>query len=255
MRKLGYLVVEGPHDVELACRLLTASADFTRVREYTALEDSFQKLVPTAFPHRGDLLKRVPVPVFLQGESHGIAVQCAEGDSNLASCMLGTLDVLAPSSFHAIGALLDADTSASPLERHERLVSEMREVDLKWPSAPGSIHDGAPSTGVYVLPDNVTSGTLEDLLIECGDLVYPNQMKAAREFLEAALPHCPKKDFKPLHKGVGRKKALVGAVATLLRPGKAIQMSIQDNEWLGAEARKIDRVSRLRTFLARLFGL
>jgi hypothetical protein len=216
MRKLGYLVVEGPHDVELACRLLGACADFTRVREYTSLEDTFRKLVPTAFPHKGDLLKRVPVPVFLQSETHGVAVQCAEGDSNLANCLLGTLEVLSPSSFDAIGALLDADTSDTPLDRHEKLVAELAAIDLEWPTQPGSIQQGAPRAGIYVLPDNIASGTLEDLLIDCGDLVYPDHMKAAREFIEAAMPHCPKKDFKLLHKGAGQKKALVGAVATLL---------------------------------------
>ncbi|WP_431288566.1 DUF3226 domain-containing protein [Roseateles chitinivorans] len=252
---MGYLVVEGPHDVELACRLLGASANFDRVREFTALEDTFRKLVPTAFPHKGDLLKRVPVPVFLQNETHGVAVQCAEGDSNLANCLLGTLEVLTPSNFDAIGALLDADSSDTPLDRHKKLVSELAAIDLAWPTEPGTIQEGAPRTGIYVLPDNVTSGTLEDLLVECGDLVYPDHMKLAREFIEAAMPHCPKRDFKPLHKAAGQKKALVGAVATLLKPGRAIQNSIQDNAWLGADAQKIARVAQLRTFFADLFSV
>jgi hypothetical protein len=45
-------------------------------------------------------------------------------------------------------------------------------------------------------------------------------------------------------------------MASILKPGKAIQMSIQDNHWLREEAvLKLPRLLSIKDFLAKLFAL
>ena len=56
----SYLEVEGPHDVEFVARLLPPS--FKRVQMLADLDPALRCLVPAKFPHRDDLLRRVPVP-------------------------------------------------------------------------------------------------------------------------------------------------------------------------------------------------
>jgi hypothetical protein len=255
MRKLGYLVVEGPHDVEFACRLLKDRAKLTRVSQESELEPIFQSLVPNKFPHDGDLLKRVPVPAFLQRDDLAIAVEPAGSDSKIATRLIDTFALLSPNDFVAVGAMLDSDSKKTPAERHAQLLALAKDSPFSFPDKPGIVSSGSPRCGVYVLPDNTALGTLEDLLLECGEAVYPNHLQVAKEFISAAMPHCPKSNFKDLHLPAGQKKALVGAISTLLRPGKAVQVSIQDNEWLGTEGMKLDRLKRIVSFLDELFGL
>lgn len=255
MRKLGYLVVEGPHDVEFACRLLKDRAKLSRVAREDQLEAQLRHLVPKKFPHDGDLLKRVPVPTFLQNDELAIAVHSAGSDSKLANCLRDTFSLLPIEDFSAVGVLIDSDSKQLPAARHASLLAELNGSSLSLPDQPGVVVKGKPRSGVYVLPDNQALGTLEDLLLACGEVAYPDHLQAARDFLAAAMPHCPKPSHKDLHLPAGQKKALVGAVATLLRPGKAVQVSIQDNDWLGTESLKLAQLQQFTAFLDELFDL
>ena len=82
MSKFGYLVVEGPHDVEFMYRLLSTHG-LGRVKMMDALDPFFVPLVPRSFPPDDDLQKRVPVPLFSQSGTHSVAVHSAIGDSRL----------------------------------------------------------------------------------------------------------------------------------------------------------------------------
>jgi hypothetical protein len=253
MRKLCYLVVEGPHDVEFSCRIIKSKTNLTRIRMVDELDEVLRSLVPDKFPHGGDLLKRVPVPVFFQNETSAVAVHAAGGDSKIANCIAGTLDIITADQFSAIGVVLDSDSDKSPAERHRNLIELTKDLPVKFPETPGNVLKGSPSSGVFVLPDNSSMGTLEDLLIECGKAVYPGQIYKAETFVADAFSICPSKDFKDLHSPSGRNKAIVGSVAGLLRPGKAVQVSIQDNAWLSDLGLQIPRVGAFADFLVELF--
>lgn len=255
VRRLGYLVVEGPHDVEFAIRLIRSTVHLERVRDIKLLDETLQGLVPDKFPHGGDLLKRVPVPVFLQNDDLAIAIHSAGGDSKIAACLEDTFLIIEPKEFSAVGAILDSDSMILPEARHKKLLQLVESLTVTFSSVPGELRDGPPRTGIYVLPDNLTQGTLEDLLLECGSVAYPGQLSAAKAFVDGIFSTCMGKDFSDLRLPAGRNKAVVGAVAGLLRPGKAVQVSIQDNGWLKGEALQIERVKKICDFLDELFGL
>lgn len=257
MRKLGYLVVEGPHDVEFSCRLLKHCAKLKRVTKEEVLEEELRKLIPRKYPPDGDLVKRMSIPAFMQNETWAVAIQSAGGDSKIASCLQGTFDLLPVADFAAVGVILDSDSEKAPAQRHVDLLKLVAEktAGLEFPKQAGTVSDAKTRTGVFVLPDNTSPGTLEDLLLEAGALAYSNQLSAAKDFLAAAIPHCTHESFADLHLPAGRNKAMVGAVAMLLKPGKAIQVSIQDNEWLSDDGLKLERLNRIVDFTRALLSL
>lgn len=255
VRKLGYLVVEGPHDVEFAIRLIRSRVHLERVRDIKLLDETLQALVPDKFPHGGDLLKRVPVPMFLQNDELAIAIHSAGGDSKIAACLEDTFLIIEPKEFSAVGIILDSDSVIAPEARHKKLLQLVDSLTVKFSSVPGELYEGPPRTGIYVLPDNQAQGTLEDLLLECGVVAYPEQLSAAKAFVDGVLSACTGGDFSDLRLTAGRNKAVVGVVAGLLKPGKAVQVSIQDNGWLKGKALQIERVEKVCNFLDELFDL
>jgi hypothetical protein len=57
-------------------------------------------------------------------------------------------------------------------------------------------------------------------------------------------------------KPAGRKKAIVGAVANVLRPGKSVQVSLQDNRWLrDPRALALPQVARFQAFVDAIVGI
>ncbi len=107
------------------------------------------------------------------------------------------------------------------------------------------------------MPDNQNAGTLESLLIECAQHVYPNLLQSAISHVntvpgDGTLVLEDREDF---NKPAGRDKAIVGTIASVLRPGKAVQVSLQDNRWLHEGALKLARVRAVQTFLIDLLEL
>lgn len=79
----------------------------------------------------------------------------------------------------------------------------------------------------FVFPDNTKEGNLEDLLLETAKIAYPELLKLAEAYIKEAA-----KLQKTLKKEQNVKKAKVGCVANTMKPGKANQVSIADDEWI-----------------------
>ena len=72
-----------------------------------------------------------------------------------------------------IGILLDADTNKSPADRYASIRDALRAKGFDFPDDAGVVSAAAPRLGAFVLPDNQAQGTLEDVLLECANQVYP----------------------------------------------------------------------------------
>lgn len=255
----GYVVVEGPHDVEVVGRLLKPFG-LKRVQLLQKLDPFWRPLVPTKFPHKDDLLARVPVPVFFQGPTHSIAVHGAGGDKRLVPTVQETREFLdmSAAALTGIGILLDADSQESPADRFARKASELASLALPAPPAPGVLTDTSPRYGIFVIPDNIGAGTVDDLLLDCASGAYPSLLAAARTLVGGIDPDAPAfsgSDMDDFKKPAGRRKATVGAIASILRPGKAVQTSIQDNRWLEGATLARTSLVPLRRFLHDLLNL
>ena len=151
MPKYGYLVVEGPHDVEFAYRILS-SFGIKRVQKEDALDDYFAALIPRTFPHRGDLQKRVPVPLFAQSDTHAIAIHSAIGDSRLVETLEENGKIIDFDDLTGVGIILDSDQAVPARERYEAIKTAMSKFGYQLPDDPGDV-DGSPKLGAFVLPD------------------------------------------------------------------------------------------------------
>lgn len=250
-------VVEGPHDLEVVGRML-GERGFHRLNQFEELDEYWHRLVPRTFPHKGDLLRRVPVPVFFAAAGASVAVQSAVGDTKIATLAVATVSAL-DTPPDALGIVLDADSSAPPLHRWNQLKPLLPVPSIG--NGPGDVATGPIRAGVFVVPDNTAHGTIEDILMECAEQAYPELLRSARAWIDAIDPNDAaifvnadeRRDF---GKPAGKSKAIVGAVANVLRPGKAVQVSLQDNRWLrDPKALALPRVARVQAFVDAILGL
>jgi len=103
------------------------------------------------------------------------------------------------------------------------------------------------------MPDNVNSGSLEDVLIQCAEVHYSDLLRQAGSYLRSIdRARLSEPDLAELDRPAGYKKAQIGAVSAVLKPGKAIQASIADNRWLEGLAAEQPGVTVFRTFLRDL---
>lgn len=256
MRKYGYLIVEGPHDVEFAYRVLRPFG-LTRVRLESNLDPFFAPLVPHTYPPDGDLQKRMATPLFLQCATHSIAIHSAIGDSRLVGTVEENSVLIDFQSLAGVGILFDADSDIGPSARYASVRELLRGNGFQFPDDAGSVSPSQPHLGAFVLPDNANQGTLEHLLLDCAAHVYPTLLGSATAHVEAAIVDGAllEEDKAELLRPAGRNKAIVGSIAAVLRPGKAVQVSIQDNRWLRDTALELQRVKAVQSFLRALLEL
>ena len=267
--RLSFIAVEGQHDAAFIGRLLKdAGLRLVQRKEEEPnrpnglfLDPRLSRLVPPGFPHDNDLLARVPVPCFWQNEGHAVALHPANSDSKLAKSVVKAVRSIDPDVFESIGIILDADNKGNPSERMLRLraavVDEVRRVKqpvgFEIPESAGTVSGGSQRCGVFVMPDNNSPGTLEDLLLECAEQNYPDLKANASTYLSAVdRSVLGGNDLDEIGAPAGEKKAHVGVIASVLRPGKAIQNSISDNRWLEGNAKSQPRIAEIRRFLREL---
>jgi hypothetical protein len=264
MPRYAYIIVEGAQDVELVGRLLHVWK-FNRLTHLDQLDHIWHPVIPERFPYGGKLLQRVPIPVFFAYEDYSIAVHSATGQNEMARMLWGSLTKLEPAALQAVGFMMDADQKQPRVcfkELQQHIIRTKNDLglvdkpDLPLPDQPGEVLVGLPRTGIFVLPDNQNPGALEDILIEAGMVNYPKLMNAAANYVENIdSTDVTTEDLKEYNKPFGRKKAQLGSVASILRPGRAFQMSLQDNRWLHGDAYRLPRVRALTDFFAQLLDL
>ena len=78
---------------------------------------------------------------------------------------------------YAVGIMVDADDD--PGARWQAVANRLREVDIQPPNSPdpdGTIIEGTPRVGIWLMPDNASAGELEDFIsdmIPANDPVWP----------------------------------------------------------------------------------
>lgn len=255
----GYLAVEGQHEIEFVGALLKKRG-LKRIEQKESVDPFWIRTIPKEFPYQGNLLKRVPIPAFFQDDDISIAVHSCGGFTQVFDRVKMTFinTEALPKKATGIGIIIDADYGVGGAEKRFKSLKSRFEKDLKlkMPDRPGEVLSGRPNSGVYILPNNLDQGTLDTILLECAEKVYPSLLKGAKHYIENLdLKKLNSDDKKQFRKPSGRNKATVGCVGSVLRPGKAIQVSIHDNRWVSAKTLTLEKVSSLKKFLLKLFNL
>lgn len=254
--KYGYLVVEGPHDVECVGRLLKLK-NIKRVRLLEKLSPYWRRngLASWNFPIKGDLLRRIPVPTFFQNEEYSIAVHNVGGYTKIPSTLNDTVKNIDDfyTEIAGIGIIADADYHDNGAYHRFHELKDALGDSTEWPEEPGKVTNGKPKRGIFIFPNNNDNGTLETVLLKCAQQVYPGILDGAENFVNRVnIDKLPRKDSKDFIKPSGKDKAKAGSIATILRPGKAIQVSIQDNNWISEQTIHLPEINALNQFLIDL---
>jgi hypothetical protein len=169
-----------------------------------------------------------------------------------------TLEILgaARTQVSSVGLFLDADWTISPADTFSRLKTSLQAIGLPAAGAPGTIAPTEVRTGIFIFPDNQAAGILESLLDECAAKVYPGLRDEARRFIAGVdRADLTKEDLAEISKPSGETKVTVGCIANYLRPGRAIQNSIEDNRRLCADTLTLTKTRNIREFLRDLLDL
>jgi hypothetical protein len=242
--------VEGPTDQAVIGRILKLLG-FKRLegRDSSRLLDPFWEPFRPKYPRTGDLYKRLDMPSIFTSSKYSVAVYGGEG-SNLASNLSAIIENNESfrTDLNAIGIIADADR-LEPTDVSIKYHGELKALFPNFPKVAGQIIEGPPRLGIFVVPDNVSRGVIEHLVIECGRAVYAPHMQRAHTFVNAFDEAARKKaKWAPFDE----QKALVATVVSVLKPGKTNTVSLADNDWIGEETRDLPLLSALIGFCRRL---
>lgn len=253
--KCGYLLVEGYDDVELIGGILR-NKNIKRVRDIKNLFDRWRPIIPKSYPYKGDLTKRIPAPAFFQNDDLSIAIHCSEGGPpNMAKTWRLTFIDNNPEIKElliGIGIISDADNNIT--STFNLIKTEFTGI-LQLPDKCGEISSGVPKTGVFLFPDNLNNGTVEKILLKCAENTYPEILSRAQQYVLDVDKNVTGFDKTSLNKPAGKEKATVGCISNILKPGKAVQVSIQDNDWVCSHTIKNTELSKLNVFITELFQI
>jgi hypothetical protein len=258
MVRYCYIVVEGPQDVEFLIGLLKFY-HLKRVRFLSSLDKFWETLIPKNYPLDDDLTKRVPVPYFVQNEQLSIALHSAIGDTRIAQTIEESLNLIQPSQLFSVGIFADADYRETPQERFNKLITKLSDIDLPNllpPSQIGQVNNHSPRCGIFIAPNNRDQGTLENILLECAKINYSDLLNLSQTYIESIdRNQLTKNDLEDFKKPAGEKKAIISSISSILRPGKALQVSLQDNRWLDEKILELESIKLIKNFLEQIIGL
>lgn len=226
-----YFLVEGAHDVAVIARLVK-SLGFREIKNTKQLPDLWNALIPDRFPFEEDKLDRVtPVPSFYSSDEVSIAIKVANGYTKLAPILDLTLlgisieDLM---QISGIAVLFDADTKTAA-ERLTEIQMEFKNKCENFILDNGNIicKDIKIKADFYVFPNNHSNGTLETMLIQTAEKIYPDLLAPAVSYVDGVS-----QNYKDDWSISDRDKVFVGCIANVLKPGKANQVSINDNQWI-----------------------
>ena len=261
------IVVEGAHDASFLGQILKANG-FSQAKMLNDVPDTWRILFPKAFPVDGQSLNRViRFPEILTKGDLAVGISTSGSDSKLISTLRSVLDALGTESLKAAAIFVDIDQH-HPTARFQEIRRAMIAMNnaandelqpgypVVVPDAAGLIKVGAPSVGIFMFPDNVNSGALESILIECALHSHPRITEAATCLVDDLNSNCPinQSDMKNLRKGMGTLKAKAGVVANLLMPGTSLAVSLAQTNWLQGDAFAAAKIVEITAFLRNLIG-
>jgi hypothetical protein len=247
MSAFAYLIAEGVHDVAFLGKVLAVQWSASRVRRRSDLDEVLGRWVSSFKWPPGEHIDRLAVPaphIYRVALDLLVALRNAGGADNISGMLEDDLDALSRYSAvpGAIGILLDNDDRSAE-GAFMRLRDAIDGFNLPAPSSLGEVVAGPPRVGVFALPAPGIPGTLEDLLIALGDVAYPELSAAARayadEWRRRADADPDAEDWRELRKTAGTKKATIGAMAAILKPGTPSQVSLEANRWVSEQTKEV----------------
>lgn len=251
-KRYAILGVEGEYDKFFIGELLIRNGFQSFDGKLTSLDVFWGALKPN-WPKNGFLYGRPEMPQIVQKGDCSVAICGAEGANLLNQFPITFVNhPKYKTGVVAFGLIVDADMYPCS-DTAEKYARAYRPHFPSFPDVPGVVDKTVVHTGIYVLPDNTVNGTLEDILLECGNVGYSDLAAKARSFLVAIDRNALSADDKKgLLKFAGEKKALISCMSGVLKPGLTIDNTIRKDRWFEPAALALPRVQALTEFLREL---
>jgi hypothetical protein len=259
-RKYVLIGVEGPHDQAFVSRILCKLLGFSEFKGDNSKLDHFWRNFIPNYPKGGNLYNRLDMPQILYNDNFSIAIYVGNGSqliSNLRDKLSNIGDI---STFFAFAIVADADNN-TPDKVVKEYYEGFKEYFSHFPTEvteSGNVTEGSPEletkAGIYILPDNSQPGVLDTLICDCGELVYPEYMQRAKEYIDKFSEEERKE--KPLEWGpFDKQKAIIATVASVLQPGATNTVTIMRDDWISIETEEIPAIKNFTEFLRNLLNL
>ena len=258
-RKYVLIGVEGHHDQAFLSRILCKLLGFSKFDgKMSELDNFWRKFIPN-YPKGGNLYDRLDMPQILYNDNFSIAIYVG-GGSDLIKNLKAKLSDIDISTFFAFAIVADADNN-TPNEVAKKYHKDFKEYFPHFPTEvtqSGNVTEGSPEletkAGIYILPDNSQPGVLDTLICDCGELVYPEYMQRAKEYIDKFSEEERKE--KPLKwKPFDQQKAIIATVASVLQPGMTNTVTIKCDDWISIETAEIPAIKNFTEFLRNLLKL
>ncbi len=247
-KKYILICVEGNHDQAFVGKILKKILKFNEFNDsYKNLDRFWRKFIPSYPPTSEKLYVRLDMPSIFFNDNISIGVYAGEG-SNLVPNLKVKLSDFDISDIFAVGIIADADKNEnSPTKVAENYCKELTEIFPNFPNQPGIINNDSPKLGIYVLPNNFDLGVLDTLLLKCGKIVYPEYLQRAKSYIN---------EFSEIKwKNFDKDKAIIAAVASVLKPGKTNTTTIKDDKWVSEKTyNQVEDLKKFVDFLNQLLS-
>lgn len=255
--RLGFVVVEGPHDRAFVGRILKGLG-------FTAFKGAPGKLNPDwaawkpDYPKDDNLYVPLDMPSIWESADWSVAVYVAGGGQLKSESRGFYLRLKNRQAFlerlcerGAFGLIVDSDEEAPEVVRtlYQRIYGRLFPgFAVKVGEVVGMPQQ--PRHGLFVLPDGVHAGTVESVILPLGQTHYGEILDDARAFVSRWQPH-----FADRWAPFDCLKATVATTASLLQPGSTNTVTIEKDEWITADDLTHPEIAPVVAFIKSLLEL
>ncbi|ACL06558.1 hypothetical protein Dalk_4882 [Desulfatibacillum aliphaticivorans] len=255
MSGYSYMIAEGVLDVVFLAQILKAFG-YGIVRKKSNLPEPAQNwLNQFKWPVDDNIeRKAVPAPAILHCDAKLIAIRNAQGLSKVRETLEADMEAFLRLKWKpdSLAIILDADDK-TPKERFAEFAPMIREAGYPEPANLEEVANADElRSGIFSFPGDGRQGTIEDVLMPLSELRFPELSKHAEQYVQSwrEKEGAPEgKDFKEFRKPSGPLKARLSAAAALLKPGKPLNASIEDQKWIPDNLDECEELTALVGFL------
>jgi hypothetical protein len=243
------VLCEGAQDQAAISGLLEVCANWLRIRSDSDLAGLPDRPLPKLFPkpkESGQWKHRFDVdlaPAFLRKNDSWIVIREFGGvERVLGNIALEFLDELNP---ERLAVIVDADDVGPDARRESFRTRFGAKYEHASNANPGVVVHGKPILGLWVAPDNLVEGNLNQLIIECTSRHREKTIQLGKDFVDELAASEPSEQVKQKH------KAVLGAVGQVVAPGASLASALERkrNFWFDNDANNVEGVSALVRFI------
>jgi hypothetical protein len=265
------IAVEGNHDQSFIGRVLQKALEFCKfegthqeLKEIFEIDQFWRKFIPIYPSDDGKVYERLNPPSFFYNKNQEIYIGIYVGGgsslvSNLELQLSNNSGYLEYLSGFAVIADADRQAAHEVANNYSKGLADLFPGFGSVKNCIGQVVTDPLRMGIYILPNNKDQGVLENLMTQCGSLVYIDYLEKAEAYIQQFLDEENKLLNSYSHlkwKPFDREKALIATVVSVLQPGCTNTVSIAQDKWISKETlEQVPDMVQLVRFLKALLGI